>query len=59
MIKRAATAIRDAHSNDVLKLAIVALRAAIRDEADIAELLTEPPPRRPAVPPAEAQVAAA
>jgi len=47
MIKRAGDAMRQAWSNDVYKLATIALQAAIRDERDILELLPDPPaPKR-------------
>jgi hypothetical protein len=42
-IKRAGDAMRQAWSNDVYKLATIALQAAIRSEVDLLELLPDPP----------------
>jgi hypothetical protein len=39
MLRRAATAFRECSSNDIFRLARVALEAAIRSEADLVELL--------------------
>jgi hypothetical protein len=47
-IKRAGDAMRQSWSNDVYKLATIALQAAIRTEADILELLLPEPPPKPA-----------
>jgi len=47
MIKRAATAMREHWSNDTLRLAVIALNAALRNENDLLELLPpKPAPRQ-------------
>ena len=40
MLRRAAVALRECTSNDIFRLARVALEAAIRSEADLVELLS-------------------
>jgi hypothetical protein len=49
VIERGADAIRETRSNDCIKLALVALRAAIRGSDDVEQLLTAKPstPMRP------------
>jgi hypothetical protein len=44
MIRRAATAIGENWTRDAFRLAVVALRAAIRNEAEVLALLHETPP---------------
>jgi hypothetical protein len=45
MLRRGATAIREAHSNDCIVLARKCSEAAIRNELDLLELLPDPPPK--------------